>query len=632
MADLVTDLLAPTAPPPSVRLHAAALRMAGRLADLLDDLEGPAPPGLRALATPEATADGTCVGDPAVPREPVDRLAAAAVLVPVELDLLVLAGCGHEHEVVAAALRRLHPLGQPAATAGLAAQLADHGLLACIGPTGDSRPALAHVLEDGTARRAGILGLRAGPSFWDRDLVVDFDLWASLHGRPRAATAIPPILAGLEEWLAEPDTRAAAAAIAQAEPVTVELRADRPLAAAARAVALAAWCEIEADVVAPVNADARPAIAARAAHGHLAVLVADEPPDLDGVPFPVVVCLPAGAPYMPARRPTLAIRMTPLDRRARRRLWDTVAPGRACPSGLEPIDVAMQRSDLGGSSPCPGATLIHPTATWDDLVLPVDATAQLREAAARGAHEATVLHRWRFLEGRPGAAGLRLLFCGPPGTGKTLAAEVLARELERDLLVVDLSQLVSKWIGETEKNLAAAFDAAERGDCVLFFDEADALFGRRTEVGDARDRYANLETAYLLGRLERFDGVAVLATNLRQNIDVAFGRRLEFIVPFDPPGPYERRLLWDRHLPATAPLDDDVDLDELAALYAIVGAHIRNAAVAAAYLAASAPEGPVAIGITHVLHALRREYDKGGLAFPGLAPDRFERKEPGWRR
>jgi len=226
-----------------------------------------------------------------------------------------------------------------------------------------------------------------------------------------------------------------------------------------------------------------------------------------------------------------------------------------------------------------------------------------------------VWDRWGFGRNRPGTHGVRLLFAGPPGTGKTLAAEAVAGALGRDLLVVDLSRLVSKWIGETEKNLAGIFEAAERGGAALFFDEADALFGRRTEVGDARDRYANLETSYLLSRIERFDGIVFLATNLRQNLDPAFARRIEFIVIFDLPGPAERELLWRRHLPAAAPLASSVDLRRLAHLYDLPGALIRNASVAAAFLAAG--EGTDTITTRHLVQAIRREYAKAGAAFPG---------------
>ncbi|HEX3144118.1 MAG TPA: ATP-binding protein, partial [Pyrinomonadaceae bacterium] len=193
-------------------------------------------------------------------------------------------------------------------------------------------------------------------------------------------------------------------------------------------------------------------------------------------------------------------------------------------------------------------------------------------------------------------------------------AEVLAHALNVDLLAVDLSRLVSKWIGETEKNLATVFDAAERSQAALFFDEADALFGKRTEVSDAHDRYANLETAYLLTRLEQFEGLAILATNLRENIDAAFLRRLEFVIDFEEPDREERLALWNCHLPEGLPLADDVNLYELAALYPVVGGVIRNAAVAAGFLAA-ADDAP--IDRRHFIHAIRREYAKAGRSFPG---------------
>jgi SpoVK/Ycf46/Vps4 family AAA+-type ATPase len=211
-----------------------------------------------------------------------------------------------------------------------------------------------------------------------------------------------------------------------------------------------------------------------------------------------------------------------------------------------------------------------------------------------------------------------MLLSGPPGTGKTLAAEVLAHTLGVDLMVVDISQVLSKWIGETEQRLAEIFDAAEPARAVLLFDEADALFGKRTEVSDAHDRYANLETAYLLQRLERFEGLAILTTNLRQNIDAAFTRRIEFFVEFDEPERHEREELWRAHVPAAAPVADDLDFAELAARYTVVGGLIRNAAVAAAFSAAA--DGG-AITRDHALHALRREYEKHGRAFPGCPPE-----------
>jgi SpoVK/Ycf46/Vps4 family AAA+-type ATPase len=191
----------------------------------------------------------------------------------------------------------------------------------------------------------------------------------------------------------------------------------------------------------------------------------------------------------------------------------------------------------------------------------------------------------------------------------------MAAGLGVDLLVVDISRVVSKWIGETEKNLSAIFDAGERAQAVLLFDEADALFGKRTEVSDAHDRYANLETAYLLARLERFEGLAILSTNLRQNIDTAFLRRIEFVVAYEEPGVAEREALWRAHVPRAAPLAPDVRLDELSALYPVVGGFIRNAAVAAAFLAAA--EGTL-IQQRHLVRAIRREYEKSGRTFPGV--------------
>jgi SpoVK/Ycf46/Vps4 family AAA+-type ATPase len=281
---------------------------------------------------------------------------------------------------------------------------------------------------------------------------------------------------------------------------------------------------------------------------------------------------------------------------------------------LDLVDVAEAVRARSGAVVGGAVQLVRPTAGWDQLVLPPAKLAQLREAVDRLLHQRRVLDDWRFLDGRPGARGVRALFTGPPGTGKTFSAEVLANALAVDLLVVDLSRVVSKWIGETEKNLAEVFTAAEKARAVLLFDEADALFGKRTEVSDAHDRYANLETAYLLSRLERFEGLALLATNLRQNLDAAFTRRLEFVIDFDEPGRAERLALWRCHLPADAPIAPDVSLPELANAYPLVGALIKNAAVAAAFLAAA--DGRP-IDRDHLLHAIEREYQKAGKAFPG---------------
>jgi hypothetical protein len=259
------------------------------------------------------------------------------------------------------------------------------------------------------------------------------------------------------------------------------------------------------------------------------------------------------------------------------------------------------------------ARRIAPRSGWADLVLPPATLAPLQAAVARVRLQPRVLDDWGFERSVRGRRGLRLLFSGLPGTGKTLAAEVVAHALHADLLVIDLARLVSKWIGETEKNLAAAFDQAEATGAVLFFDEADALFGKRTEVSDAHDRYANIESSYLLARLERFDGVAILATNLRGNLDRAFMRRFEVALDFAEPGPEERAAIWRRQFPPQAPLAADVDLDRLAASYPLSGALIRNAALGSAYLAAG--EGPT-ITRAHIERALRLEYDKSGRVCP----------------
>ena len=205
--------------------------------------------------------------------------------------------------------------------------------------------------------------------------------------------------------------------------------------------------------------------------------------------------------------------------------------------------------------------------------------------------------------------GVTALFAGDSGTGKTMAAEVVAGDLGLDLYVIDLSTVVDKYIGETEKNLDRIFTEADRVNGVLLFDEADALFGKRSEVKDAHDRYANVEVAYLLQRMERFDGLAILTTNLRANLDEAFLRRLDALVDFPMPEEDHRRRLWERHLPPTLPRAGDLDLDFLAARFKLTGGNIRNICVAAAYLAA-AEDRPVAMA--DLVRATEREYRKLG--------------------
>ncbi|WP_437954106.1 ATP-binding protein [Sorangium sp. So ce296] len=243
-----------------------------------------------------------------------------------------------------------------------------------------------------------------------------------------------------------------------------------------------------------------------------------------------------------------------------------------------------------------------PVARREDLVLPEAQSEILRQLELHVRYRRTVLEDWGFLRREARGLGVTALFHGPSGTGKTLAAEVIAGRLGLDLVRVDLSQVVSKYIGETEKNLRSIFDAADRGGAVLLFDEADAIFGKRTEVKDSHDRYANIEVGYLLQRMEAFRGLAILTTNAKQSLDTAFLRRLRFVVAFPFPGAAERREMWRRALPAAAPREG-LDVDRLARLEA-TGASIRNIALHAAFLAA-AERAPVRMA--HLFMAARDE-------------------------
>lgn len=251
------------------------------------------------------------------------------------------------------------------------------------------------------------------------------------------------------------------------------------------------------------------------------------------------------------------------------------------------------------------AQRLETKVTWDDIVLPADARQALERIAEQVAHRTMVYETWGFGERVTRGLGLSALFSGPSGAGKTMAAEVLANHLELDLYRIDLSAVVSKYIGETEKNLRRLFDAADGGGSILFFDEADSLFGRRSEVKDAHDRYANIEVNYLLQRMEAYRGLAILATNMRNALDNAFLRRLRFVVEFQFPGPAQRRTIWEKAFPPGAPRDE-LDYDRLAQLQ-VSGGMTRNIALNAAFLAASAG---APIGMRHVLDAARTEFQK----------------------
>jgi len=248
---------------------------------------------------------------------------------------------------------------------------------------------------------------------------------------------------------------------------------------------------------------------------------------------------------------------------------------------------------------------IEPRADWHDLVLPSAQTQTLYEAAAHVRQRAMVYEKWGFGDKGSRGLGISALFAGASGTGKTLAAEVLAHELKLDLYRIDLSSVVSKYIGETEKNLRQVFDAAEDGGAILLFDEADALFGKRSEVKDSRDRYANIEVSYLLQRMECYPGLAILTTNLKSAIDPAFMRRIRFVVQFPFPDATQRAEIWRRVFPKNTPTQDLNPL-KLAQLN-IAGGNIRNIALNAAFLAADTSE---VVQMKHLLQAAKTEYAK----------------------
>jgi hypothetical protein len=261
---------------------------------------------------------------------------------------------------------------------------------------------------------------------------------------------------------------------------------------------------------------------------------------------------------------------------------------------------AQSRASLNGL-----AESIETRALWDDLVLPEEQLQTLGEIAAQVRQRMRVYESWGFAARSTRGLGISALFAGPSGTGKTLAAEVLANELHLDLFRIDLSQVVSKYIGETEKNLRAVFDAAESCGAVLLFDEADALFGKRSEVRDSHDRYANIEVSYLLQRMESYRGLAILTTNRRSSLDTAFLRRIRFVVSFPFPDAALRNRIWSRIFPLETPTQN-LDLDKLSRLN-VTGGNIRNIALNAAFLAADLDQP---VGMTHLLRTARSECAK----------------------
>lgn len=335
----------------------------------------------------------------------------------------------------------------------------------------------------------------------------------------------------------------------------------------------------------------------------------------------------AGASIASAALDTLAqrFRLTPgqianaCDLARSRAQWQAVARPPSEATALmeaEPVSPGLMEAARGQSGHALArlARKLTPKYRWEDLVLPEDQRAQLQEICLQFTYRATVYGDWGFGRKLSLGKGLNVLFSGPPGTGKTMAAEVIVNELGLDLYKIDLSQVVSKYIGDTEKNLDRIFAAAEDANAILFFDEADALFGKRSEVKDAHDRYANIEVGYLLQKMEEYEGIAILATNLRSHLDDAFVRRMQAIVEFPFPDEEYRRRIWEVVFPREAPLGDDVDFSMLAREVRLAGGNLKNIGLASAFYAAN--EGGV-IRMPHVLRAVHREHQKLGRMWNG---------------
>ncbi len=255
------------------------------------------------------------------------------------------------------------------------------------------------------------------------------------------------------------------------------------------------------------------------------------------------------------------------------------------------------------------ASKITPRYSWEDIILPEDQLALLHEIIDTVRGRPQVLDVWGLGAKLTSSRGITVLFSGPPGTGKTMSAQIIAGALGLDMYRIDLSTIVSKYIGETEKNIERIFREAEQSNAILFFDEADALFGKRSQVRDSHDRYANIEVSYLLQRMEAYDGITILATNLRGNLDDAFTRRLQFAVSFPFPESEDRLLIWQTLFPPDVPRSPDIDMAYLAERFRLAGGNIRNIIVSAAYLAAADGES---ISMSHLLHGTRRELQKMG--------------------
>ena len=570
----------------------------------------------------------------------LDRLRDGFSLSAFERDVLVLAGLPEEHEALARASRLLHPLGE--------ARLTFAAIVAALDLDGVGRQHLRAALEAGPLRRHGLVELDGRGPLPEQGLTLAAGLWSVIRGHDRWPTPVEPRrLSPLTSPLLAP-SRLAAALGPTPQLVVVTGEGDRTASELAAVVAGAARI-LDTGLV-PVDAARVVAeterllsvhAVARGVHPLIVGVPSTSP--LPDHPGPVVICVPDAASLPLDDRPVLEVdlgrrrlgesigmwhELVPeLDGGADRlasvlrvdhvRAAHVVADARAAAAvdgaQLSVTGVVRHARRRNGSDLPASARLVHPRAGWDQLVTTTANHDLIRSVVHRVRGQVRVLHDWGF--GARAQRGVRALFAGPPGTGKTLSAHIIAADLDLDLVVVDLSALVSKWLGETEKNISEVFGAAERAQAVLFFDEADAIFGKRTDGNDAQARWANLETAHLLTRMDAYEGLALLATNLRGHIDDAFVRRLDVIVELEEPGPAERLRLWEGHIPPSAPLAADVDLRQLADAYQITGGLIRNATLTAAFHAA-AEDRP--IDQRTLLDAVEREYQKAGRSSPGV--------------
>jgi SpoVK/Ycf46/Vps4 family AAA+-type ATPase len=258
------------------------------------------------------------------------------------------------------------------------------------------------------------------------------------------------------------------------------------------------------------------------------------------------------------------------------------------------------------------AVRVKPKHRWDDLILEDAVKNKLKNLVSMFQHKHVVFDDWGFENKLSLGKGISALFYGEPGTGKTLAAEIIANELTMDMYRVDLASTISKYVGETEKNLDIIFNEAQASNCILFFDEADAMFGKRTEIKDAHDRYANVEVSYLLQKIDEYRGIVIMATNFSSNLDPAFERRLHFSIKFPFPDEQCRLLIWKNIFPKQTPLDENIDFEFLAKKFIISGGNIKNIALASAFYAAESNSKEIKVNMSHIIKACKSEFEKIG--------------------